>query len=144
MGFNSGFKGLNNIWSIQYYWWLKGSKRPPTPTISVSMCVAKLQFLLDPIEQLSIDGNLFTAKDFNDCFQEYYLTGGQERANGSPLGPSPFTAIQILVYGQWNIRESHIKPWVSHFTSRKICVYRIRWNHVFRKFFSTTYFQVPI
>jgi hypothetical protein len=68
----------------------------PISTTSVSMCVAKFQCLLDLIELLSIDGNLFTAKDFNDCFHEYYLTGRQERANGSPLGPSLFTAIRSL------------------------------------------------
>jgi len=64
------------------------------------MWVAKRQCLLDPIELLSIDGILFTANDFNECFHEYYLTGRQERENGSPMGPSLFTVIQIYVYYQ--------------------------------------------
>jgi hypothetical protein len=77
----------------------------------------KCQCLLELVELLSIDGNLFTAKDFNDCFHEYYLTGRQERANGSPLGSSLFTAIQILAYDQQNTRESHIKQRISQFNS---------------------------
>lgn len=94
----------------------------------MSICIAKLQCLLDLIELFSIDGNSFTANDFNVCFQEYYLTGRQERSNGSPMGPSLFTAIQIPVYDQLNTRESHIKHRVSHFTCRKIGEYRIRWS----------------